>query len=346
LRLLKKTFDKVSDYRYEAHNKKEALNFFKAVSIAQEKSLSPAIHKKCDEYAKEVFGSLKYSPWLRAYSVFAGTFKEGWIPSNYYEKIVVPSLKGAYGKMSQCKSMSSRIFDTDLIPDLVYSVNGLLYTTSMELIAPADLKDYLFENCEKVVYKLDSSLQGLGVFVYDKNTFPKDQLKFDNGVFQSYIVQHPFFDEFCASGVSTIRMTTVVDDKLNVQCRSAYLRFPRTGDSHLKSTSAVRVTMDKESGELNEKGYLTGWTVTTMHPDSKKAFLYQRIPNYKECLEEVISCHRKMPLPRVIGWDVIIDSAGKPVIIEWNGGHNGIRYSEAEHGPCFADLGWQELWKG
>jgi hypothetical protein len=53
-----------------------------------------------------------------------------------------------------------------------------------------------------------------------------------------------------------------------------------------------------------------------------------------------------MPFTRVIGWDIIVDSMEKPVIMEWNGRHNDIKFSEAATGPNFADLGWQELWKG
>jgi hypothetical protein len=230
MEILKKTYrkayKKASEHRFDEYHKKEALKRIKALSLATKTHPSPAIYKKCDEYAKDVLGSLVYSPWLKAYSVLAGTFKEGWIPDNYYGKIVVPRLKGNYGEMSSCKGMSSRIFDTDLIPDLVYSVNGLLYTTSMELITPANLNNYLFESCDKVVYKLDGGFQGRGIFVYDKNNFPKEKMTFDNGVFQKYIVQHPFFDEYCSDAVATIRLTTVADDKLNVQCRAAYLKIP------------------------------------------------------------------------------------------------------------------------
>jgi hypothetical protein len=31
--------------------------------------------------------------------------------------------------------------------------------------------------------------------------------------------------------------------------------------------------------------------------------------------------------------------------MEWNGWHNDIKFSEAADGPCFADLGWQNLWR-
>jgi hypothetical protein len=344
-RYLKKAHGKYRKYSYYRYYKQEAYDLIKAMSRASNTPDTSAMFKKCDEYAHDVLGSLEYSPWLKAYSVLAGTFKEGWIPDNYYGEIVVPYLKGDYGRMSFCNAISGRIFDTDLIPDLAYSVNGLLYTTSMELIKVVNLKRYLFENCEKVVYKLDNGLQGKSVFVYDENNFPEDTLTFANGVFQSYIIQHPFFDEFCGNGTSTIRLTTVVDDELNIQCRGAYLRIPRRADTHVKSSTAIRVPIEAETGGLSEKGYLPDWIPIKQHPDSEKAFLHQVIPSFQKCIETAISTHRKLPFPRVIGWDLIVDSMEKPVIMEWNGYHNNIKFSEAAMGPCFADLGWQELWK-
>ena len=32
-------------------------------------------------------------------------------------------------------------------------------------------------------------------------------------------------------------------------------------------------------------------------------------------------------------------------LMEWNGTYNDIKFSEATQGPCFADLGWERLWK-
>jgi len=41
----------------------------------------------------------------------------------------------------------------------------------------------------------------------------------------------------------------------------------------------------------------------------------------------------------------LIDSSLPVQIMEWKGGHNGIKFSEATRGPCFADLGWEQLAK-
>ena len=332
------------DYYYHARHKDQALQLIGSMTSVAGRPRSPALFRQCDEYARDVLGSRKYSPWLKAYAVFSGTFKEGWIPDNYYGRVVVPRLSGDYGQISTYRSVSNRLFQTDLLPDLAYSVNGLLHTSSMELVRASELKKYLFEISERIVYKLDSGAQGTNVHVYDADSFPDEPVTFGNGVFQSYIIQHPFFDAFTDQSVSTIRITTVVDDESNISCRAAYLRVPRSADTHVKSATAIKVAVDAD-GELHEKGCLPNWVPVARHPDSNRAFASQVVPNFQACVETCISLHRKMMFPRIIGWDVIIDKDENVKLMEWNGGHNDIKFSEATTGPCFADLGWENLWQ-
>lgn len=34
---------------------------------------------------------------------------------------------------------------------------------------------------------------------------------------------------------------------------------------------------------------------------------------------------------------------GNVGLMEWNAGHNDIKFSEATQGPCFHDLGWEKF---
>jgi hypothetical protein len=342
---LKKAVDTAAeDYYYHSRHKDQALQLIGSMTSLAGRQQSPALFKQCDEYARDVLGSRKYSPWLKAYAVFSATFREGWIPDNYYGKVVVPRLSGDYGEISTYKSISSRLLQTDLLPDLAYSINGLLYNPSMELVQPSELKKHLFGASERIVYKLDSGAQGANVFVYDLDSFPDESTSFGNGVFQSYIIQHPFFDTFDDQSVSTIRITTVVDDDSSVSCRAAYLRLPRSADTHVKSATAIKVAVNAD-GELHEEGYLPNWVPVAHHPDSNTAFAHQVIPNFRACVQTCVSLHKKNVFSRMIGWDVIVDKNENVKLMEWNGGHNDIKFSEAANGPCFADLGWQNLWK-
>jgi len=307
--------------------------------------VSPSILKQCDEYAREVLGDKKHAAGLKAFALFQQQFKEGWIPDSYYGEFVVPKLKGDYGVLGYRKSITRRLYQTELLPDLASAVNGLLYTSDFTPIPPAEFANYIFARCDRVVFKKDHGFQGKSVSFYTKDTFPTTGAHFDNGVFQSYITQHEFFNEFSTAGVSTIRITTVIDDSGAVSCRAAYLRLPQIGDTHVKSATAIKIALHVDSGKLFDTGILPDWTPLDSHPDSKIAFANQRIPEFQSCVEACLATHKNLPFARVIGWDVIVDSNNKPVIIEWNGYHNSIRFSEAAAGPCFADLGWEKLWR-
>ena len=49
-----------------------------------------------------------------------------------------------------------------------------------------------------------------------------------------------------------------------------------------------------------------------------------------------------MPYVRAIGWDVSVDKNDDVHVMEWNGNHNDIKFSEATVGPCFLGLGWEK----
>lgn len=339
---VRKSIQAAENHYYHSSHNRLARQLIRSMASVSGGRRRPAMFKQCDDYARDVLGSLKYSPWLQAYSVFSGTFKEGWMPDNYFGKVVIPRINS--DEISQYKPLSGRLLQTDLLPDLVYSVNGLLYTPAMVPVRRTELEKCLFRQSERVVFKLDGGFQGRSVFVYDIDSFPDESVAFGNGVFQSYIAQHPFFDAFADQSVSTVRITTVVDDELNVSSRAAYLRLPRSADTHVKSATAVKVAINHD-GELHERGCLPNWVSTAHHPDSETPFAGQVVPHFQECVAACVSLHKNMVFSRVIGWDVIVDKDEKVVIMEWNGGHNDIKFSEAATGPCFADLGWQNLWR-
>ena len=326
------------------HDNRQARRLIQSMTSLGAGQRSRMLFKQCDEYAADVLGSRRYAYWLKAYAVFSGTFREGWIPDNYYGKVVIPRWQGDYGAASYNKALSSRLFQTESLPDLAYAVNGLLYTPAMEPVRRSELKKYLFAASEKIVYKLDNGLQGKAVSVFDLNNFPDDSVVFGNGVFQSYILQHPFFDAFTSQSVCTLRITTVVDDESHISCRAAYLRLPRSTDTHVKSATAIKVAVNLD-GALQDKGYLPNWVPIACHPDSEAEFAGLTVPNFQACVETCVTLHQKMMFSRMIGWDVVADIADNVAVMEWNGRDNDIRFSEAATGPCFSDLGWQNLWR-
>jgi hypothetical protein len=344
MRRAETAIETVSDMRYHRGHKKEAARALASIESHKGK-LTPATRKQAEDYAESVLGWSGYAPWLHVYSAVAGTFRPGWIPDNYYGKVVAPAVQGPYGEVSMLKPLSRRLFNnSDAFPDAAYFVNGRFYAINLEPIAEADLKSALFSDCAKVVFKIDNSARGKGVTVLESHNFDVARIKSEgNGVFQKYIEQHDFLSCFAPSSVATLRMTTAVDDAGQSTVRAVYLRVGRENETHVQSISNLRIAVDLEAGSLADEGYFPSWLTTDRHPDSKIKFAGSRIPAFAKCKATVLDLQRKMPGVHCIGWDVSVDKNDNVRIMEWNGFHNDIKFSEATQGPCFAPLKWERL---
>ena len=300
----------------------------------------------CDEYAIEVLGDRSYSPQLFLYSTIAGAFKDGWLPHRYYYGVVIPSVNGAYGHIAFLKALVPVVHSTASYPDLAYQVNGFLYDLTYQQIERSHLERMLFETSERIVFKGDFGSQGRGVRVLERGSVEWEVVyRSGNGVFQAYVDQHEFFAEYVRTSVATVRLTTAIDASGSPEVKASYLRLGRQDDTHVRSTSAIRVPVDPSSGRLGPLGYLPSWHSLSAHPDSAIPFTDREIPSFQTCKSTVLALHRQMPLCRIVGWDVIVDAEDRIRVLEWNGAGPYIEFSEATQGPCFKDLGWHELAK-
>ena len=347
-RLISKSKDilaNVKKYNYNYTHTKFTKNALTVIESIKGKT-NPRLLKASNEYAVEVLGWSGYSHWLKVYSAMAGEFKEGWIPESYFGNVIVPKLQGDIGETSFLKPLSKKIFNSSNFPDIGYFVNGTFYTYNYEYIVDDNLVKYLFKDTDKVVYKLNNSAQGMGILVFEKKFFDYKAIKrLGDGVFQKYICQNSFFNEIMPNSVSTIRILTVITNKGEASVRSAYLRVGRSQDSHVKSNSQISIPINLDNGDLNYLGYSKAWFTIDCHPDTGFIFENKKIPNFKLILNKALELQKSMSFVKCIGWDMIIDNVGDVQVMEWNGFHTGIALAEFTQGPCFKDLGWENLWK-
>lgn len=221
--------------------KKRALNALRSIESGKGKTNSKLI-KRSDEYAREKLGWKGYAPWLYVYCAIAGEFKEGWIPNHYYKMIMAPKLEGDYGKISFSKGLTRCIFNTDDFPDSYYHTNALWLTNDYAVISEEKVKENLSSSSQKYVFKSDQSFQGKGVTIFDRKTLDFAKLNtLGNGVLQTYIPQHSFFESITPGSVATLRLTTAMDASGRVSLKGSYLRLGRKTDLHVKSTTHIRV---------------------------------------------------------------------------------------------------------
>lgn len=329
--------------QYNRMNARWAAGILKGLE-AEGHTLPDATRQRCDAYAREVLGAKKYAPWLHVYSCVAGEFREGWMPDNFYGEKVVGQISGAYGDAADLRALNTRLFDAEEFPDVGAFVNGVFVDRDARMIPPGAERDMLFRDSDKVAFKLDQSLQGVGIYFFERDTFDPDAVRrLGNGLFQSFIVQHDDFNVFSPNSVATVRLTTATTDAGEVSLRAGYLRLARDQETHVQSNSALRVAIDLATGDLSDTGYTPGWSKIAAHPDTGGVFAGWRVPNFADCARVVTERHQKMPFVRCIGWDLSVDRDGAVKIIEWNGGHNDIKFGEAIQGPCFRDMNWERF---
>ena len=341
-----KTEYKIKWHFKHRRDKKRAKKILKKVESYKGK-IKPQLIKTCNEYAVEVLGNKVYAPWLYVYSALNNSFKEGWIPDNYYKKEVVPRFKGEYAKLADRNFITPLLFSDEYKLDLGYILNGKFMTFNRDILNYENAKKFLFKNDNKIVYKLENSQSGKGITIFNKKDFDTSFFLRNinsNGVFQKYIDQHAFFSEFTKNSVATLRITTTSDNSGNVSARAAYLRLANSKDTHVASSSATSISIDLNNGRLQPVGYVK-WQEIGFHPDSKIPFEDKEVPYFKKCVCIVLNMHKKIPFIGCIGWDLTIDKQNNVQIMEWNGNNNDIKFSEATIGPCFTGLGWENLWK-
>jgi hypothetical protein len=205
------------------------------------------------------------------------------------------------------------------------------------------LREDVFASQSEVIVKKDRSGRGVGILRLSLEEF--DEANFQrtgNCVIQTLVKQHEFFDEIISGSVATVRITTTKEKSGRIRVRAAYLRLGRKGTSWVQSDNSVRVAIVNDSGMLDSFGYTQDWRRWTTHPDSSFCFESKLIPKYKEATEACIELHNKVPHFTIIGWDVAVGDDEEIKILEWNGSHCDIKFSEAATGPCFRYLDWEQ----
>ena len=335
-------------WRYDRWQNREARTA-RAVIEKQhpEARLDRPMLRRVREYAGDVLGSPRFAPWLETYTAWRQEFREGWIPDNYFGRIVLPRLPGpvAEGRFGGAKTLARQMLGgTDLLPDRASFVHGAWLDGTGNPIGEAEAVAAIFAEDDVAILKHDGSLRGQGVYKIHKDTFrPAEHVRRGNFVVQAWIRQASELAAFAPSSVATIRVTTAKHDGARASLRCAYLRLGRDGSDAVRSAAAVRVAITDEEGRLAPVGALTDWQSVTAHPDSGIAFAGFRVPAFAEAASTARALHDRVPHVAHVGWDFAVDAEGRMRLMEWNPGHADIKFSEAANGPHFADFGWERL---
>ncbi|MEM6579212.1 MAG: sugar-transfer associated ATP-grasp domain-containing protein [Pseudomonadota bacterium] len=343
---VKAQFHTAIERQWNAEQKKKAARVYRYLVVENLKcALSLNTENRIRDYAIEVLGSKTHIPWLRVYAAYAGEWKEGWLPGNYFSRTVAPhvTLRTSAG----AKSMIRRVLQDESVPDVGYFLNSFWLDRNYEEIPPGEIVDRLFEDRDSVIVKVDRSYAGKGVSRIRRADFDLAVIRrMGNVVFQRPIEQHEELDRFCSDNCATIRITTVKTPGTKARNCGGHIRFGRNGSDIVNVDEHVRAPVEDEAtGTVGARGNGKRWLTFETHPDSGLKFGGFVIPGYPEAVRLCEALHDRNPLSMIIGWDIAIGRDGEPIIMEWNLGRVGIRYMEAAQGPCFLGTGWESIWR-
>ncbi len=329
---------------FDARHRKEAMGAVQTIERHTGQRLTKAMRRNADDYAVSVFGSTRFAPWFYVYAMISGRFQEGWIPDNYFGRIVIPAVNGGLRFVPDYKTFSNIVLRTEALPDIAYYIEGVFYDRTMAAIDARHIRDLLPAGQNDVFVKQDDSGRGSGVQRISCDALNAEFCRgIGNCVIQSPIEQHAFFDEIITGSVATLRITTVREPDGSFRHRAAYLRLGRSDTAWIQADNTVQAAVINDDGDLDAIGYTQDWRCYTAHPDTGVPFENKRIPKFTNAVTTCVELHAKRPQFAIIGWDVAIDRDEKIKIIEWNADHPGIKFSEATTGPCFRGLGWENI---
>lgn len=290
------------------------------------------------------------SKWVRYYAAKNDIFSPTYIPNDlYYTKIDQYFNDRKLGYGFNDKNYYSKIFSQIKQPEVVVrKINGLILDENYCQITIEEAKNKILDNDEVICKPSQESGSGRGIMFFNQKdvdsvvSFLSDK-SYDDYIVQRLIEQNDALNEVHTGSVNCIRIMSVLLDD-GVYILSAVLRMGFGSSKVDNATAKDNAKYDGMSCGIDEKGclkkyaygYKTGERFEK-HPDGL-IFDGFKIPSFDKAIELVKTAHPLIGHFRLVSWDVAIDKAGEPVLIEANMRKGGINFHQFNNGPLFGEL--------
>jgi len=240
--------------------------------------------------------------------------------------------------------LEKNIFSQKLLPTIGFYHAGMgFYSVNNEYVGEDKARDFLFSEYHTIVFKLDSSFKGRGVYVFDKENFSVEVIKrLGTGIFQFFIEPHEKLIQLNKYSVATLRVNTV-NNCGNVKYISSHLRASYSTAKHLGADdNLVCIAIDQQLNPI-VKAFDSSFNVLYKHPNSNVIYEGFDMPSLVEAINTVKNLHKNLPFVHSIGWDIVIDKNNKIFIIEFNAIGNGTLNPQLFYGPVYKYLNWERF---
>lgn len=310
--------------------KREIQEFYKSI-----------IGKEIDLYSHEYFYSR------------TGLYSKYYIPTNFY----MVELMGRANRWPFIPAYGDKNLTETLLPNakqphtILKRMNGHYYYEG----APVSEKEAIerCSNLKNVLIKPALSSQGRGIesiTVTDGQTDLKGKtieqvfkLYGKNFLVQERVKQHERMNALNPTSVNTIRIVTFRSD-MEILLIYAVVRIGKMGSVVDNQCAGGISAIIDENGRLGKYGFGGYEEDNLTKTDCGTVLEGFQIPSYDKAIDLVKKLHFQLPFFDLIGWDIAIDEAGDPILIEWN---QRVGLSQSAFGPGFGKYTeriLRELW--
>lgn len=347
--LLETRFDRLY-YNYNVVRRRRKGSEYELRQWASSKEIND-LPKDVEEYVGQLYKGFSFDKrWIGYYGSYYKTMQT-WqkydlkkaVPSDLFYQYIDPCFCNPIAGLEfSDKNFTDLLFADVLRPQCVVRYEEGLFLDCNYNIVSVEEAFRLCAKYEELVIKPSArSGGGKGILFFNPQNGGMDDFCacFNNKksyIVQELIKQNSVLSHLHPNSLNTIRLVTLLW-KGEVLLVSSFIRMG-VGDSKVDNAHAGGLFCGIEpDGSLQTKAVDYNFNVYTKHPNGAvfKGFV---IPNYDKCVEMVKKIAPRMArIAKMISWDVAINEAGDPVLLESNMMYNGVDAPQIVTGPIFGN---------
>ncbi len=306
------------------------------------KKLTPEQKKQIDAVWSDIIPKGEYSTHELIYSI-TGNFDPCFCPIKYCtSKLTLMINNEEYIKAWGDKNYFEKYFPNIKFPTaIVRNINGVFYDRQYSLITKEKAIELLGDYQEVCIKPTRASGSGIAVkkvAVDGKIERVLDSYKKDY-IVQEILSQYEPLKKLNPTSVNVARIITLfINNKATVL--SSTFRCGALGafndNSISKNGEGMFVIGVTDDGVLKDVGYYScGVNIKKSHSGAEFAGI--QLPNFDKAKEISLEIATQMPFARFVGFDIVFDEAGEPIVMEYNLYDAGTFYYQVANGPLFGD---------
>ena len=317
-------------YRHDEHVRYAQNRTMKSFKQVKEKrKLTKDQAKEVRSFYKQLTGKDVPLIYHEYFYSRTGVYSKEYMPVGLFEADLI-------GRANQWKRLSPAYSDKNMdelyLPHILHPVtilknyNGYYYYKNKPV--SKDEAVSLCCNIENAIIKPSMQSKGKGVKLIsvtnglsniDHKTIEEVfNLYQKNFLIQEKVIQHPAINALNPTSVNTLRIMTYRSG-MEIIVVYAVIRIGRSGQVIDNQSAGGISTIIHEDGTLGKYAFGVAGEDRVEKTDSGIVLKGYKIPYFEKAIEAVKKSHYDLPFFDIVGWDVSIDEAGEPVLIEWNG---------------------------